>query len=102
MRVDFIRTGGFAGVRLTTSVDTTDLSPDQAVTIHKLLDDSRFFELPENIAPPKPMPDRFEYRLTVASAEQTHTVTVNDAACPESLKPLLNYLTTMAMVSKDR
>ncbi len=102
MRVDFIRTGGVAGVRLTTSVETTELPPDQAVTLHKLLDDSRFFDLPENIAPPRPMPDRFEYRLTVASAEQTHTVTVNDAACPDSLKPLINYLTTMAMVSKDK
>lgn|SRR5512146_1359083 len=102
MRVDFIRTGGFAGVRLTTSIETTKLTPDQAVTIRKLLDDSRFFDLPENIAPAKPMPDRFEYRVTVASAQQTHTVTCSDAACPDSLKPLLNYLTTMAMVSKDK
>ena len=69
MRVDFIRTGGFGGIRLTTSVETTQLPPDQAVTIHKLLDDARFFELPENIAPPRPMPDSFQYRITVASAE---------------------------------
>lgn len=102
MRVDFMRTGGFAGVRLTTSVETTELPPDQAVTIHKLLDDARFFDLPEHIAPPKPMPDRFEYNITVASAEQTHTVSVSDSACPDSLKPLVNYLTTMAMVSKDK
>ncbi len=102
MRIDFIRTGGVTGVRLTTSVETTELPPDQAVTLHKLLDDSRFFDLPENMAPPKPMPDRFQYSLTVASAEQTHSITVSDGAVPDSLRPLLNYLTTMAMVSKNR
>ncbi len=101
MRVDFIRTGGFAGIRLTTSVETTQLPPDQAVTIHKLIDDSRFFQLPENIAPPKPMPDSFQYRITVASAEQTHTVSVSDSACPDSLRPLIDYLSKMAMTSKD-
>ncbi len=102
MRVDFIRTGGFGGIRLTTSVETTQLPPDQAVTIHKLLDDSRFFDLPENIAPPRPVPDSFQYRLTVASAEQTHTVTVSDTACPDSLRPLIDYLTKMAMVTKNQ
>ncbi len=102
MQIDFIRTGGFAGVRLTTSVDTTKLPPDQAVTLHKLLDDAGFFQLPENIAPPKPQPDRFEYRISVSSAEQSHAIVVNDAAAPDSLRPLIDYLTKMAMVSKDQ
>ena len=102
MRVDFIRTGGFGGIRLTTSVETTELPPDQAVTIHKLLDDARFFDLPQNIAPPRPVPDSFQYQLTVASAQETHTVQVTDTACPDSLRPLIDYLTKMAMVTKNR
>ncbi len=101
MRVDFIRTGGFGGIRLTTSVETTQLPPDQAVTIHKLLDDSGFFSLPENIAPPRPMPDSFQYRITAASAEQTHTVTASDPGIPDSLRPLIDYLTKMAMTTRD-
>lgn len=102
MQIDFIRTGGITGVRLTTSVDTTQLPPDQAVTLEKLVDDSAFFDLPENLTPPRPMPDRFEYRLTIASAQKTHSIVASDGAVPDALRPLLNYLTTMAMVSKNR
>lgn len=102
MRIDFVRTGGFTGMRLSTSVETTELPPDQAANLQKLLDDSGFFELPEKLMPDKPQPDRFEYHLTVASAQKTHSVDVSDAAAPQSLRPLLNYLTTMAMVSNDR
>lgn len=101
MRIDFTRTGGFAGIRLTTSVETTELPPDQATNLHQLIDNAGFFNLPEKLMPDKPAPDRFDYRLTVASAQQTHSIEVNDAAAPQSLRPLLNYLTTMAMVSKN-
>lgn len=102
MRIDFTRTGGFAGIQLTTSVETTQLPPDQAATLDKLISDAGFFDLPERLMPAKPGPDRFEYQVTLTSAQQTHTVVVNDAAAPATLKPLLNYLTTMAMVSKNR
>jgi hypothetical protein len=101
MRIDFSRTGGIAGMRLTTSVDTTALPPDQAANLQTLIDDAGFFNLPERLVPDKPAPDRFDYRLTVASAQQTHSIEVNDAAAPQSLRPLLNYLTTMAMVRKN-
>ncbi len=102
MHIDFTRTGGFAGMRLTTSVDTANLPPDQATNLQKLMDDAQFFDLPAKLMPDKPMPDRFEYHVTVSSDQQTHTIDVNDAAVPQSLRPLLNYLTTMAMVSKNR
>jgi hypothetical protein len=102
MRIDFTRTGGFAGIRLTTSVDTQKLAPDQQSSITKLVSDAAFFELPERILPDAPGPDRFEYRLTIAESKQTHSVLVHDASAPESLRPLLNYLTTLAMVSKKR
>ena len=100
MRIDFTRTGGFAGIQLTHSVDTTELPADQAAALEKLIGDAGFFDLPARLMPARPVPDRFEYEVTVASAEQNHTLTVNDAAAPASLKPLLNYLTTLAIVSR--
>jgi emfourin len=102
MRIDFTRTGGFAGMRLTISVDTQELAPDQASNLTKLVSDAAFFDLPERIMPEAPGPDRFEYMLTIAESKKTHSVLVHDAAAPESLRPLLNYLTTLAMVSKKR
>lgn len=100
MHIDFTRTGGFAGLRLTTSLDTEELPAEQASNLDKLISDAHFFELPENIAPDSPKPDRFEYRLTVSDEKKTHSVLVNDSAAPETLRPLLNYLTTMATASK--
>ncbi len=100
MRIDFTRTGGFAGIQLTNNVDTAELPPDQAAALEKLIGEAGFFSLPERLMPDRPVPDRFEYEVTVTSGEQTHTVVVNDAAAPASLKPLLNYLTTLAIVHR--
>ena len=102
MRIDFVRSGGFAGMRLATSVDTEQLPAEQASTLDKLISDAGFFQLPERIMPAAPGPDRYEYQLTVTAPQHTHSVVVNEAAAPDSLRPLLNYLTTLAMVSKKR
>lgn len=102
MHIQFTRTGGFAGMRLTTDVDTAQLPSEQASMLDKLITDAGFFELPEKLLPDSPAPDRFEYQLTVDAPQQTHSVVVSDAAAPPSLRPLLNYLTTLAMVSRKR
>jgi hypothetical protein len=100
MHIEFVRTGGFAGMRLTTTVDTQDLPSEQGSTLERLISDADFFKLPEKLLPPSPAPDRFEYKVTVSAPDQTHSVVASDPAVPDSLRPLLNYLTTLAMVSK--
>ncbi len=70
--------------------------------LDKLVSDAGFFGLPEKLLPAQPAPDRFEYNLTVDTGQQKHSVVVSDAAAPQPLRPLLNYLTTMAMVSRKR
>ncbi len=102
MRIEFARSGGFAGMRLATSVDTEQLPAEQASTLDKLISDAGFFDLPVNLRPAAPAPDRFEYKLTVSTPQKTHSIVVNEAAAPDTLRPLLNYLTTFAMVSKKR
>lgn len=94
MRVDFFRTGGDSDMRLTTSLDTTRQFPDEAVKVHKLLDDAGFFDLPSQIGSPND--EGFQYQITVDSAEHTHTVKVSDAACPTELRPLIDYLSNQA------
>src|SRR5512138_1543917 len=102
MRVDFFRTGGLGNVQLTASLETTKLFPDEAVKVHKLLDDAKFFDLPENITSLNPDPDGYEYRITVDSAEHLHTVTVSGRSVPGSLRPLIDYLSSIALQSKGR
>ncbi len=100
MHIDFTRSGGFAGMRLSCSLDTDQLPTDQASELNTLIGNASFFDLPEKILPDKPQPDRFEYRLNVDAGDKSHSIMVSDAAAPDSLRPLLNYLTTLAIVRR--
>ncbi len=100
MHVEFVRSGGFAGIRLTASLDTEQLPAEQASNLDKLIKDADFFNLPKQIMPNAPGPDRFEYRITITSDQKERSVVVNEAAAPDRLRPLLDYLTTLALVSK--
>jgi len=100
MHIEFVRSGGFAGMRLAASIDSQNLAAVQASTLDKLITDSGFFDLPEQIKPPSPGPDRFEYQVDISSAGQTHSVNVSEAVIPDRLRPLLDFLTTLAMSSR--
>lgn len=100
MKIDFIRTGGFAGIRLAGSFDTQQLLPEQGSTLDKLIIDSGFFSLPEEIQQNTPGPDRFEFQISISTGQQSHSIKVNDAVMPESLRPLVEYLTKLAISSK--
>jgi len=96
MKIDFVRSGGFAGLRLSVNVDIQTLPADQSAALAKLIRDSGFFNLPAQIKSPYGGADRFEYRLTISDAGRSHSVTVGEAAMPESLRPLIERLTEMA------
>jgi hypothetical protein len=102
MNIDFLRTGGFAGMRLAASVSTNALPEDQATHLKQLIGKAGFFDLPERLVPVSPGPDRFEYKVTITDQSKAHSVEVHEAAAPESLRPLLDYLTTLAMVDRKR
>jgi hypothetical protein len=96
MRIYFERTGGFAGMVMTFTVDTASLPLDEAHDLTQMVDTAGFFDLPAEIAKPVPGADRFHYQLTVEAAERQHTVEMGEAAVPETLQPLLRRLMTMA------
>lgn len=102
MHIEYIRSGGFAGIRLTGSFDTEKLPPEEAATLIKLIAEADFFYVAEQIKPTSPGPDQFEYRIVISSVEQTHSVVVEESVVPDSLRPLLDYLTTLAISSKKR
>ena len=102
MKIEFVRTGGFTGLRLAGSFDTDKLQPDQSAMLDKLIHDSGFSNLPEKIKPTSPVPDQFEYRITISSADQTHSVVVGESVVPTGLRPLLDFLTTLTISCKKR
>ena len=90
MRIRFVQSGGFAGLRRVATLDTGALPPKQARELEALVDRSGFFELPEKLRAPGA--DRFQYTVTVESADRQHTVQVTDGAVPPELQALLDTL----------
>ncbi len=102
MHIDYVRSGGFAGIRLAGSFDTEKLPSEQAATLGKLIDGAGFFRLPEQIKSSSQVPDQFEYRVTISPAEKTHSVVVDESVIPDSLRPLLDFLTKLVISSKKQ
>jgi hypothetical protein len=96
MHIQFERTGGFAGLRLQHSVDAAKLPPEEAQSLHGMVQTAGFFDLPETITTPTPGADRFQYKVSVDSGDRRHTVTIHEGATPAALKPLLAWLTDKA------
>ncbi len=99
MRIDFERTGGFAGLRLATTVDTDDLPVEEANELRQLVETAHFFALPPTLKSTAGA-DRFVYKLTVEAEVRQHSVEVGEGAAPDSLRPLIDRLTTLARTNQ--
>jgi hypothetical protein len=96
MQISFQRTGGFAGITKTTTVDTATLTPNEAEVLPRLVEAADLFRLPEQITSAHPQSDRFQYKLTVEDQGKQHTVTVSESAIPGTLRPLIEWLNQAA------
>ena len=92
MRIHFRRTGGFAGMRLEVTVDSSELPGEEVERLRLLVRKAHFFELPDALEGAAPGADRFSYTLTVESGGRAHTVHASDAAIPDDMRPLLQWL----------
>jgi hypothetical protein len=95
MKIYFERSGGFAGIRMSTEVDIHSLPPDEAHKIQGMIDNAKeFFDLKESSSqPPKRAADYFKYKVTVQKEEEEqNTIETNDITMPSNLRPLINYL----------
>jgi hypothetical protein len=96
MRIYLERTGGFAGMSRTMTVDTTSIPKETANLLPQLLEESNFFNLPAYIDSPSPQPDRLQYQLTIEDNGQTHSVSVGESSIPTNLKPLIEWVNNAA------
>ncbi|HEU4444592.1 MAG TPA: protealysin inhibitor emfourin [Nitrososphaeraceae archaeon] len=94
MKIHFERSGGFAGIRTTFTVDSNSLSFDEKDRLRNIIDNSKFFDLPSETPLPRRGADYFKYKITIESADpiKSHTIETNDMTMPSELRPLVNYL----------
>lgn len=97
MKIHFERSGGYAGMTMSVDIDPGSLSDTEREALMTHLSDAEFFALPSAIADPSTTgADRYNYRITIESNDQTHTVECTDGSAPASLAPLLDWLNDSA------
>jgi len=92
MRIYFQRMGGFAGLRMATTLDSHELEEEEVRTLAEEIQQAGFFELPKRLQPDRGAVDRFEYHITVEDEHKEHSIVVSEAAMPDSLRPLVQHL----------
>ena len=99
MKIEFKRSGGFAGIGVRLSLESADLPPAEREALERLIERSRFFELPARLAAPHP--DAFQYDLTIEDEGRRHAVHLDDRGAPEDVKPLLRHLIDLARARRS-
>ena len=94
MRVTVERSGGFAGMTKTSSVDRDALAPADAETMDELVRDV------DDAAPIADAPsrerDRFEYSVTLETGEGLRTINASESQASPSLRRLIEWVTSTA------
>jgi hypothetical protein len=95
MQIIFERSGGMMGLKSRLAINLNELPRDQAETLRKLVEEANFFTLSEN-PPTRPIPDGFQYTITIETELVKHTVHTSDTTVPDELRPLLQELSQRA------
>lgn len=102
MRIHFERTGGFTGMPLSATFDTTAFPTEQTQTLQNAINAAHFFDLPPRIAAPAQAADYFHYHVTIEGEGKRHTIDVDDVAASPELQTLLQQLAVQARTARGK
>jgi hypothetical protein len=94
-RINFRRTGGMIGREIESDIDLDEMPAEDSQELERLLHETNFFKIPQNLIE-QAIPDEYEYTVTVDAGNTHHTIHTSDTSAPESLRPLLEKLSTLA------
>jgi hypothetical protein len=86
MKITVRRSGGFAGLTRSATVQTEDLDRPQAEHLHALV---READLPAVSSEPSGA-DRFQYDIHVRDDDEEHSVVVHEGAMPDPVRRLVD------------
>jgi len=95
MRVRFKMDGGFVYLPARsepTTIDTDELSEEEAKELERVIEAACFFELPESSSPPRGAADYLRYTISATTPEHSHTVHLTDPIEDPHLQALVEYL----------
>lgn len=103
MEIEFERSGGFAGIVITSNLNTDKLSLDDRQQIESMLSKSAFFSLKsdvnsDTVSPDGKRPaDYFKYKITIRDGDRIQSVQTTELTKNVELKKLADYLSKMAL-----
>jgi len=94
VRIDVVRSGGFAGLTTSATVDTASLEPERAAEIRELLAGMDLAALAERLASEPAQPrrgaDRFQYDVTVREGNRRYRLSLPQDALSPDLRRLIS------------
>ncbi len=101
MRIQFTRSGGFAGMRLSGTIDSSALDPKDAQALQNELANAHFFELPAQLSGGSGAErDRYQYEITVEDGAKKHTVVAGESAISGNLQPFIQHVEQLVRASR--
>ena len=92
VKVRLVRTGGVAGLRVTTELDSADLSAEESLRLAKLVEDAPWSGLPtRTMARPKAR-DLMEYAITVEGDTVPRAMVGDDLTLPGQARELVAFV----------
>jgi hypothetical protein len=90
IRVDVVRSGGFAGITRTGSADSAALDQESAARLRQIVEQSELLTKPSEAAPSR-RPDGFQYDITVTCGDETRSAVLHDPL-PEAHRQLVRLV----------
>ena len=90
MRLDVVRSGGFANLRVPAHLDTSELPPEEAQEIEALVRRVSLEDLAERSPLRGPGADRFQYDVKVTREEGEQRVIASESEVSPELRALID------------
>ena len=94
LRIEFQRSGGFAGLTMRTEVDTSKLPPEDAEVFERLVESLERSGVGDSS--PAGKPDRFQYELTVTRGTKSRRFRLGEQDLTPEARELVSLLVERA------
>ena len=98
MKIVFRQSGGFPGLTRSIEIDLDEIIVQEAESLKSLVDQSRFFNLPEPVH--RVMPDEEQVFISIEMTGCSRSIFLGKSELPDDLKPLVKYLSKRAKYEK--
>jgi hypothetical protein len=99
VRVEVVRSGGFAGLTRAAAMDTEELDAELAERLRKLVDESQIESLTST--PSRGGADRFQYDVTVTRGNDRTSIVLHESSMPDAARRLVRWVLQGASAGAD-